>query len=255
MPDDILLKTYKEQVCVLTFNHEKPQNPFSDALQDALTDALEEAAKREDIRAVVFYGGNNRSFSVGGDFKEAIELGDPGVIAAALNKVVDLYIAVLKLNKPLIAAIDHYAIGMGFQIALLADYRVATERTTFLMPELKNGVACTLGGLMTEFILGRFIMQDICYGNNKIALADALQWKLINELAAPEELLQKAIAKAAVYGAYPQRAFRGTKQVNNRRFIAAVEACRQDTVDVHTAVFLNKEHQSHMSAVLSKNKP
>lgn len=254
MSNELLKKELMDTVLVLTFNHEKPQNPFSEGLQDAVIEALHEASENKDVNAVVLYGGDNRSFSVGGDFKEAIELGEASVIAHALNKVVDLYIELLKFNKPLIAAVDNFAIGMGFQIALLTDYRVGTERTTFLMPELKNGVACTLGGVMTEFILGRFIMQDICYGNQKIKMEDALHWKLINEIVSSESLLDTAVAKATVYGTYPQTAFQGTKQVNNQRFINAIEACRQATIDVHTSVFLKKEHHQHMSTILSKNK-
>lgn len=253
MPDKILLQDKTEHVLVLTFNHEKSQNPFSDTLQDALMEALKNAAADEQVHAVVLYGGHNRSFSVGGDFKEAIALGKPESIGKALSKVVDLYIAILTLNKPIIAAIDNYAIGMGFQIALLADYRITTQQTTFLMPELKNGVACTLGSVMTEFLFGRFIMQEICYEGNKLTIDYCQNLKLINEITLKENLLQRAIEKAKQYGSFPHKAFRGTKQVNNLRFINCIENSREDTIKVHIEVFTNKEHQQHMTKILGKN--
>ena len=254
MSGNILLQEQRENILLLTFNHVKPQNPFSDELQDALMEAIGNAEKNDAVHGVVLFGGHGRSFSVGGDFKEAIELGDAGIIGNALSKVVDLYIAILRLNKPLIAALDNHVIGMGFQIAILADHRIATGNTSFLMPELKNGVACTLGCAMTEYLFGRFIMQEICYEGNKISLQDALHWKLINEISEKEYVLEKAIKKAIQYSKFPQKAFRGTKQVNNKRFIDILESVRQDTIDVHTDVFLNKEHHSHMETILGKNK-
>lgn len=252
MSDNILLSEQRGDVLILTFNHEKEQNPFSDALQQALIAALQAAESDETVNAVVLYGGDGRSFSVGGDFKEVIELGQPAIIAKALNQVVDLYIAILLFSKPLIAALDKYVIGMGFQVAILADYRIGTERTKYIMPELKNGVACTLGSVMTEYLFGRFVMQEICYEGTPLPVEYALQHKLLNVSAAQEHLLEKAVTKAAQYGQFPHKAFRGTKRVNNSRFIEVLEGCRQATIDVHTAVFLHNEHKKHMNNILGR---
>jgi enoyl-CoA hydratase/carnithine racemase len=123
------------------------------------------------------------------------------------------------------------------------------------MPELKNGVACTLGCAMTEYLFGRFIMQEICYGGNKIAMEKALHWKLVNEHADAHSLLQRAIEKAAEYAAFPSKAFQGTKHINNRRYIEILENARQDTVDVHTDVFMNREHKNHMENILKRKAP
>lgn len=254
MSGNILLQEQTDHVLVLTFNHSKPQNPFSDELQLALIETLRKAEIDDTVHAVVLYGGYDRSFSVGGDFKEAVELGDPELIGKALNQVVDLYVEILKFNKPLIAAIDNHAIGMGFQIAILADYRIATQNTIFLMPELKNGVACTLGGVMTEYLFGRLVMQEICYEGNKVSLQDCLHWKLINEVTVKENILMVAVEKARQYGNFPHNAFRGTKRVNNKRFIDVLEQTRQDTIDVHIDVFISKEHRQHMETILRKNK-
>jgi len=254
MPDQILLKQQKGNILLLTFNHEKAQNPFSEALQDAVTAAIAEAENDDNINAIVLYGGENRSFSVGGDFKEAVELGDPAIIANALNKVVDLYVAILKCTKPVIAAVDKHAIGMGFQVAILVDYRICTETTSFIMPELKNGVACTLGCAMTEYLHGRFIMQEICYEGNKIPINNLIHWKIVNETVTESTLVERAIEKAKQYGAYPSKAFRGTKRINNSRFIKLLEEVRQHTIDVHTDVFISKEHRRHMENILGRNK-
>ena len=168
----ILIKEIRDDVLVLTFNHEKPQNPFSDALQEAILHALAQAEKDDYVKAVVLYGGQDRSFSVGGDFKEIIDKSTYEVVSKALTQVVDFYISILKFSKPIIGAIDNYCIGMGFQVSLCTDYRVVSDRAKFIMPELKNGVACTLGGLMLEYLIGRMNMIPICFDGEKIPLED-----------------------------------------------------------------------------------
>jgi carboxymethylproline synthase len=249
----IILHEIVDDVLVLTFNHPKPQNPFSMEMQAALLEHLATVNGDDRIRSVVLYGGAGRSFSAGGDFSEILQITDETLIARLLGNIVDFYIALLRIDKPLIAAVDKYAIGMGFQVALTTDYRVGTEETVFIMPELKNGVACTLGGLMTEFIFGRFAMHHFCYGCGKIDARESLAWRLLNEAVSPDQLLRRAIEKAAYYGQFPDKAFRGTKRVNNARFIQALENVKQDTMEVHVDVIKSDQHRRHMENVLKIN--
>jgi enoyl-CoA hydratase/carnithine racemase len=114
-------------------------------------------------------------------------------------------------------------------------------------------VACTLGGLMTEYIFGRFAMQHFCYESGKIHAQECLKWKLLNELTSSETLLEKAIEKAEFYGNFPDKAFRGTKRINNARFIQALESVRKNTVDVHVDVIKSNQHRQHMENILKIN--
>jgi carboxymethylproline synthase len=250
----LILSEMHQDVLLLTFNHPKPQNPFNAAMQTELAKQLMEADKNESVKAVVLYGGKNRSFSAGGDFKEIMEeLNSKEIIAAYLNNIVDFYIHILSFSKPLVAAVNNYAIGVGFQVALCTDYRIGTNDTKYLMPELKNGVACTLGGLMTEFIFGRFVMQEICYECKTLSAEQSLQYKLLNTISTNEDIIEKAIEKATYYGNFPHIAFRGTKQVNNKRFIHELNKVRQDTANVHCEVILNQEHKKYMESILGRN--
>lgn len=250
----LIINEQYDDVLVLTFNHPKPQNPFNAAMQMELMKHLNEANKNDQIKAIVLYGGKDRSFSAGGDFKEIIVLQDEKIVANYLNDIIDFYINILSINKPIIAAVDSYAIGIGFQVALCADYRIGTSSTRYLMPELKNGVACTLGGLMTEFILGRFIMQQICYECEVISVQQSLDWKLLNEITETKTIVERAIEKAKFFGNFPDKAFRGTKQVNNKRFIKQLNEVREDTINVHCDVVINKQHVKYMENILGKKK-
>jgi len=241
-----------DEVKLLTFNHPKTTNPFSDALQDAVMENLDIADNEEDTKAIVIYGGKDRSFSAGGDFGEVVDMCDYDTVARLLGKVVDFYIHILKTKKPIIAAIDHHAIGMGFQVALCSDVRIASQRAKFRMPELKNGVACTLGGYMLDYCIGRFHNQMICYDCNTLDLEYCKMLGIISEIVAEDQLLLSAINKAKHYASYPALAFMRTRASNNRRFIEILEKARKDTIEDHAAVFMSKQHQNYMNAILNK---
>lgn len=241
-----------EKVRLITFNHPKPTNPFSDALQDAVISALDQADSDDSIQSIVLYGGENRSFSAGGDFGEVVDMCDYDIVAKLLEKVVDFYIHILNTKKPVIAAIDNYAIGMGFQVALCTDARIASERTKFKMPELKNGVACTLGGYMLDYCVGRFHTQTICYDCHTLDISYCQSLGIITEVVPESELLSAAIAKAKEYASYPSLAFQRTRTSNNRRFIEVLEKARKDTIEDHAAVFMSKQHQNYMHSILNK---
>lgn len=248
----ILKKQLHDKVMVLTFNHEKIQNPFSEELYIAVIDALKEGEQDDKVEAFVLYGGDERSFSAGGDFKEIIEYCTFDRVKLALDNIIDFYISILKITKPVVAAVDNYCIGMGFQVALCTDYRVVSDRAKFIMPELKNGVACTLGGLMLEFLIGRLQMIPICFDGNKIPLNDCKRLGIANEIHLAEEVLKIAIERAAYYGSFPTMAFRGTKRVNNLRFVNALEQVREETSIVHFSVFQSNQHRKHMENIITK---
>lgn len=246
-----IIATDQDNIRLLTFNHEKPTNPFSFEMMRSLMEHMHETDRDDDVQAVVLYGGEGRSFSAGGDFKQVIEVGTRDEVTAMLHLIIDVYVSILSVNKPVIAAIDGHAIGFGFQIACLTDYRLATEASKFFMPELKNGIACTLGGVILEYMLGRKIMMDICYDCEKLDIHDCERWGLVNKLV-QDDLLGQAYEKARQYGSYPNETFRSTKRVNNARFIAAMEGCRAGTIRAHWETISKRNHVAYMETILKR---
>lgn len=75
---------------------------------------------------------------------------------------------------------------------------------------------------------------------------------IISEIVAEDQLLLSAINKAKHYASYPALAFMRTRASNNRRFIEILEKARKDTIEDHAAVFMSKQHQNYMNAILNK---
>jgi enoyl-CoA hydratase/carnithine racemase len=105
---------------------------------------------------------------------------------------------------------------------------------------------------MLEHLVGRLQMIPICFDGNKIPLEDCKRLGIANEIHLAEDVLNAAVERAAYYGSFPTMAFRGTKRVNNNRFVQALESVRVDTSLVHYSVFESNQHRKHMENIISK---
>ena len=159
----------------------------------------------------------------------------------------------LALSKPLVCATDHFAIGQGIQVSLLGDRRLGTSRSRYHMPELANGVACPLGSLLLENMLGRAAMLDLVVGCRKLNAEQALELRLIDEMVEePRRLEAVALDRLRSLVHYPQTPFRATKRIHNRRLIDLLGSVREDAVHAHTQTFLSGSAKAHFSRILGE---
>jgi enoyl-CoA hydratase/carnithine racemase len=240
-------------VLTLTFNHASRSNPMNEAMGRALTAHCQQANDDDAIRAVVLTGGPERYFGAGGDFREVSQIADGKDVDVWIDWITDLYVSLLEVEKPTIAAVDGFAVGIGFQLALCCDWRIGTEHATLIMPELAKGIGCTYGGLMLERAVGRIRMTHIVYGCERITAPQALTLGLLDEVCPATALAASARATAARFAGYPAAAVRGTKRSLNRPFIAALRNLVDETKQVHRAAFRAGGAQPHFDAVLARS--
>ncbi|ELQ9311973.1 enoyl-CoA hydratase/isomerase family protein [Serratia marcescens] len=248
----MILEENSERVRIITLNHPNKHNPFSRSLENSVKDALERASADDSVQAVVVYGGAERSFSAGGDFNEVRQLSRSEDIEEWIDRVIDLYQAVLKVNKPTLAAVDGYAIGMGFQFALMFDQRLMASTASFSMPELKHGIGCSVGAAILGFTHGFSTMQEIIYQCQSLDASRCMDYRLVSQVVDSTTLLDAAITQAHVMANYPISAFINTKQSVNNPFIHLLEQTRDASKSVHKAAFQARDAQSHFKNVLGK---
>lgn len=234
------------------FNREKDTNAFSRQMTLELIDVCRGIAP--DTGALILTGGTGRSFSVGGDFNDVSRLSEEPEIRAYLGEIIDLYIAILRVEVPVIAAIDRFAIGQGLQVALMADWRIGARTCQLQMPELKNGVACPLGAIILEVLFGRAKMLEMVIDCEAINAERSRAYGLVNQLCAPEDLQATAMVLAKRLAAYPRTPFTTTKRIQNDRFIAALEAVREPSSQAHVAAFLARAGKQHFDKILGKDR-
>lgn len=252
-----LLVNLHDGVLHVQFNRDKDTNSFSRQMTLELTDVCKQVqqdgeSEEPQIGVLVLTGGTNRSFSVGGDFCDVSQLDEEQEIRSYLGEIIDLYIDLLKINVPVVAAIDKYAIGQGLQVALMSDWRVGTDRCQLQMPELKNGVACPLGSGILEFLCGRAKMQQFVFDCEFISAEASRDHALLSQISSVESLQADALSMARKLQKYPRASFTTTKKIQNQRFIEAIESGREASSQAHVAAFMRKAGKQHFDKILGR---
>ncbi|WP_231904907.1 enoyl-CoA hydratase/isomerase family protein [Streptantibioticus cattleyicolor] len=240
-------------IALAEFSGAHEQNPFSRARMRELTALMRELDADEKVRCVVLYGGAGRSFGVGGDFHEVSEFTGGDEVNAWIDDITDLYTTVAAISKPVIAAIDGYAIGVGLQISLCCDYRLGSEQARLVMPEFRVGIACNFGGFMLEAAAGRTVMQRMLLTCDEWPAERALADGLLHETVASPRLLDRALELARTISGYTAEAVQSTRPRVNAPFVAGLERIRREAKESHRRAFAAGEAQVRMRRVIGRS--
>jgi len=168
-----------------------PANAISHAVGIQLGEVIAEAAAREDVGAVVLWGGD-RLFAAGADIKEMAGFGPDEIrpVVSALGDAIDALEAMPKIS---IAAVTGYALGGGLELALGADLRYLAEDATIGQPEIKIGVIPGAGGTqrLTRAV-GKALAMDMILSGRRLSAREALQAGLVARVVAKEAWLDEA---------------------------------------------------------------
>lgn len=245
MDTQILVSRMADGVLHLRLNRPEARNALSRALIAALADALRAAASDDAVRVVLLSGGD-KQFCAGADIKEFVAEG--GAVLESPKRIED-WAAIEHFPKPLVAAVEGYAFGGGFELVLLADIVVAAQNARFAFPEINLGLFPGDGGTQRATrVGGKALSMKMIMTGEPIDAAAALAAGLVSELAAPgsaearaEELagllatkppVALRLAKAAVLAAYDVPL--GAGLVQERQLVARAFAT-EDRVEGVTA--------------------
>jgi enoyl-CoA hydratase len=187
-----------------------PMNALNTQVQEELRAAAGQAGAREDVRAVVVYGGP-KVFAAGADIKEMVDMtfSDMAHRAGDLSSAFD---AVARIPKPVVAAVTGYALGGGCELALTADFRVCGDNAKFGQPEILLGVIPGAGGTQRlARLVGPARAKDIVYSGRFVDADEALRIGLVDRVVAPDDVYSAAVEMVARYATGPAIALRVAK--------------------------------------------
>lgn len=188
-----------------------PMNALDTATQDRLRELAAELTAREDVRAVVLYGGE-KVFAAGADIKEMREMDHAAMVARA-KPLQDSFTAVARIPKPVLAAVTGYALGGGCELALTADLRVAGEGARFGQPEILLGLIPGAGGTQRlARLIGPSRAKDLIYSGRQVKSDEALAIGLADRVVPDAEVYAQAHAWAAQLAAGPSMALQAAKE-------------------------------------------
>ncbi|MGC5041552.1 enoyl-CoA hydratase/isomerase family protein [Streptomyces sp. DT190] len=188
-----------------------PMNALDIATQDRLKELAEEAARREDVRAVVVYGGE-KVFAAGADIKEMQAMDHTAMVLRA-RALQDAFTAVARIPKPVVAAVTGYALGGGCELALCADFRIAGENAKLGQPEILLGLIPGAGGTQRlARLVGPSKAKDLIFTGRMVKADEAREIGLVDRVVPAEEVYPQAHAWAAKLAQGPALALRAAKE-------------------------------------------
>jgi enoyl-CoA hydratase len=184
-------------VAIVILNRPRAMNALSSALRRELAATLSRLDAAPETRAIILTGAGERAFSAGLDLKE---LGsEPGALAAGSARSADMnpVKAIELCRKPIIAAINGFAITGGFELALACDVLIASTNARFADTHARVGVMPGWGlSQKLPRLIGPYRAKELSLTGRFLDAAEAANWGLINRVVAPAELMPTAIAMA-----------------------------------------------------------
>jgi enoyl-CoA hydratase len=193
---EVLLRERRGSALVLTVNRPEKLNAISSAVLRELDRRLGEAERDAEVRTVVLTGAGPKAFVAGADVAE-YAAGDHQAFVRYQAESRRLFSWLDGFPKPVIGAVNGYALGGGFELALCCDLLVASSNARFGLPEGLLGLSPGGGGTQRlTRAAGPFVAADVLLAARRLSAEDALRLGLVTEVVEPERLLDAALAKA-----------------------------------------------------------
>jgi 2-(1,2-epoxy-1,2-dihydrophenyl)acetyl-CoA isomerase len=240
-------------VLTITLNRPEVLNAFNAAMHKALAAALKEAVDPA-VRAVVLTGAG-RGFCVGQDLTEFRE--SPGDIGSRLRENYHPNVlAIRRLEKPVIAAVNGAAAGAGLSIACACDIRLAADSASFVPAFINIGLIPDSGGsYFVTRLLGYARAFEWMTSGRKLSAAEAHAWGLVSEVVDDADLAARTADLAAQLAAMPTRGVGMTKRLFDRAATSALEEQLELEAQLQTAATQTDDFKEGVAAFLEKREP
>ncbi len=187
-----LLTNLENGIFTVTINRPDKMNALNQEVMNDLNNVMDDVYKNEEIKSVIITGAGTKAFVAGADISEFSGLSQQQGMALA-KKGQDIFFKIENSPKPVIAAINGFALGAGCELAMACHMRVASENAKFGQPEVNLGLIPGYGGTQRlTLLVGKGKALELLLTGNMIDAPTALQLGLVNYVVTQDELLNKA---------------------------------------------------------------
>ncbi len=248
----ILVATPRPHVLQITLNRPKALNALNGDVIAGIATALNEARDNDDTRCVVITGGD-KVFAAGADIKEFPTQTVADMLA---DRRAAQWDAIRAFPKPMIAAINGYALGGGCELAMHADILIAGETAMFGQPEINLGIIPGAGGTQRlPKVVGKSLAMKMVLAGEFIDAHTALAAGLVAEVTPKELTVERALDLAATIASKAPLAARLGKQAVNKAFDMTLENGLEFERRAFAALFGTEDKAEGVAAFIEKRKP
>ena len=189
--ENILLKK-EDKLSIITINRPESLNALNAKTIQEISAALDELDADNSCRVIILTGSGEKSFVAGADIKEFSDFGQEKAEELARNGQNTLFNKIENLSKPVIAAVNGFALGGGLELAMACHIRYASENARLGLPEVTLGLIPGYGGTQRlPKLVGKGIANEMIFSAKMIPAQKAKEIGLVNEVYPIEELLTK----------------------------------------------------------------
>uniref|UniRef100_A0A0N4ZT28 Probable enoyl-CoA hydratase, mitochondrial n=1 Tax=Parastrongyloides trichosuri TaxID=131310 RepID=A0A0N4ZT28_PARTI len=239
-------------IALITLNRPKALNALCNQLMEEVTSNMQALDKDDSVKAFIITG-SEKAFAAGADIKEMIEQPFAKVYG---GKFLGHWSAIAETKKPVIAAVNGYALGGGCELAMMCDIIYAGEKAKFGQPEINIGTIPGAGGTqrLTRTV-GKSLSMEMNLTGNMITADEAKNAGLVSKVYPPETLVSEAIKLADKIAEQSPLIVSMAKEAVNKAFETTLyEGLNFERRTFHTT-FATKDRKEGMTAFAEKRKP
>ena len=243
---------FEVEGAVGTIRLDRPKmNALNAQVQAEIRAAALEATARDDVRAVVIYGGE-RVFAAGADIKEMQQMSYVDMVsrAGALQECFD---TVARIPKPVLAAVTGFALGGGCELSMCADFRVVAEDAKMGQPEILLGIIPGAGGTQRlPRLVGPAKAKDIVFTGRFVGAQEALAIGLADVVVPAAEVYPKALELAGAYAQGPAQALRAAKRAVDEGLEMDLDAALRLESTLFAGLFATEDRSTGMASFVEQ---
>jgi enoyl-CoA hydratase/carnithine racemase len=237
---------------VATIRVDRPKMNALDAqVQEEIRAAATECTEREDVKAVVLWGGE-RVFAAGADIKEMADMSYTDMVRRS-GALQSSFSAVARIPKPVVAAVNGYALGGGCELALCADVRVAAEDAVLGQPEILLGIIPGAGGTQRlSRLVGPSKAKDLIFTGRFVKAEEASRIGLVDRVVPADQVYAEALAWAKQFSGAASYALRAAKDAVDRGLEVDLETGLEIERQQFAALFATEDRSIGMKSFVEE---
>ena len=252
MADPLLIERPADDIVVLRINRPEVRNALNMAVRTALAGEIAKHAADPAVRCLVLTG-DDKAFAAGADISEMAEAGP---VEMLMRNVQQYYRAISECPKPLIAAVEGFALGGGLELALCADIIVAGEGARMGLPEVKLGILPGGGGTQKlARLVGRSRAMLLMMTGRMFGAQEGYGMGVVSEVTPAGQALARALAIADEIATMPPISVMQIKEIVNEGLNAPLETALILERKAYLLQYATADQKEGMRAFLDKRKP
>ncbi|KAJ8097809.1 ClpP/crotonase-like domain-containing protein [Lipomyces tetrasporus] len=247
--ENILASNPAPGVTLLTLNRPKSLNALSTPLILDLNAAMKEADTDPAVGAIVITG-SEKAFAAGADIKEMKHKTFADVYE---HSFIENWSEATRVKKPVLAAVNGYALGGGCELAMMADIIFAGEKAVFGQPEIKLGIIPGAGGTQRlTRLIGKSRAMELILTGTTFAAQQALEWGLVSAVFPPEQLVDQAVKTASAIAGNGRLAVQAAKEAVNYGLQVGLDQGLLHERRLFHSLFATEDQKEGMTAFIEK---